>query len=76
MIGKQNRWQGTLFMTGSLKELIPSDHILKRVDKVLDISWLHKEVSDCCCGSNGRPGDWSRSSSAAYAGRILSGHGL
>lgn len=56
MIGKQNRWQGTLFITGSLKELIPSDHILKRVDKVLDLSWLHKEVSDCYCDSNGRPG--------------------
>ena len=56
MIGKQNRWQGTLFMTGSLEELIPSDHILKRVDKVLDLSWLHKEVSDCYCDSNGRPG--------------------
>jgi transposase len=56
MIGKQNRWQGTLFMTGSLEELIPTDHILKKVDKVLDLSWLHAEVSDCYCDSNGRPG--------------------
>ena len=56
MIGKQDRWQGTLFMTGSLEELIPGDHILKRVDKVLDLSWLHKKVSDCYCDSKGRPG--------------------
>lgn len=56
MIGKQSRWQGTLFMTGSLEKLIPSDHILKKVDRVLDPSWLHAEVSDCYCDTNGRPG--------------------
>lgn len=56
MIGRQNCWQGTLFVTGSLDKLIPDDHILKRVDKVLDLSWLHEEVSDCYCEMNGRPG--------------------
>lgn len=56
MIGRQERWQGTLFVAGSLEELIPDEHILKRVDKVLDLKWLHKEVSDCYCDTNGRPG--------------------
>ena len=31
------------------------DHILKRVDNVLDLSWLHKAVKDCYCQDNGRP---------------------
>jgi transposase len=56
MLGRQDRDQGTLFITGSLKDLIPDDHILKRVDKILDLSWLRKEVEDCYCLDNGRPG--------------------
>lgn len=56
MIGKQDRWQGTLFIHGSLDDLIPKDHILKRVDKILDLGWLHNEVKDCYCEDNGRPG--------------------
>lgn len=56
MIGTQDRWQGTLFVAGSLDQLIPDDHILKRVDRILDLSWLRNEVSDCYCETNGRPG--------------------
>ncbi len=55
MIGKQDRKQDTLFITGSLRDLIPEDHILRRVDKVLDLSWLREEVRDCYCEVNGRP---------------------
>jgi transposase len=56
MIGTQKRWQEDLFIAGSLSSLIPDDHILKQVDKVLDLSWLRKEVSDLYCQTNGRPG--------------------
>lgn len=56
MIGRQDRWQGTLFVTGSLEDLIPPDHILKRVDKVLDLSWLREDVRENYCETNGRPG--------------------
>lgn len=56
MIGKQERWQEDLFVAGPLRDLIPDDHVLKRVDKVLDLSWLRKEVADCYCVDNGRPG--------------------
>jgi transposase len=34
---------------------VPDDHILKRVDRVLDLSWLHREVSESYCPINGRP---------------------
>ncbi len=55
MIGTQKRWQEDLFIAGPLSSLIPEDHILKQVDKVLDLSWLRKEVADLYCSNNGRP---------------------
>jgi len=56
MIGKQDRWQEDLFVACPLRDLIPDDHVLKRVDKVLDLSWLREQVRDCYCEGNGRPG--------------------
>ncbi len=56
MLGTQKRWQEELFVAGSLSSLIPDDHILKRVDQVLDLSWLRNEVKDLYCMNNGRPG--------------------
>ncbi|TIT83030.1 MAG: transposase, partial [Mesorhizobium sp.] len=32
------------------------DHILARVDRVLDLSWLRDEVANLYCNDNGRPG--------------------
>ena len=55
MIGNQERWQEDLFIAGPLSSLIPNDHVLKRVDKVLDLSWLRKEVTDCYSQTMGRP---------------------
>ena len=55
MLGTQKRWQEDLFVAGPLSSLIPEDHILKRVDKLLDLSYLRKEVSGLYCQSNGRP---------------------
>jgi len=56
MLGRQERWQEDLFVACPLGDLIPGDHILKRVDKVLDLSWLREEVADLYCDHNGRPG--------------------
>ncbi|MHC4337774.1 MAG: transposase [Planctomycetota bacterium] len=56
MIGRQDRWQEDLFVAGPLSSLVPNDHILKQVDKVLDLSWLRDEVKDLYCCDNGRPG--------------------
>lgn len=56
MIGNQERWQEELFVAGPLSSLVPDDHILKLVDKVLDLSWLRDEVKDLYCCDNGRPG--------------------
>jgi transposase len=56
VIGNQERWQEDLFVAGPLSSLIPNDHILKRVDKVLDLSWLRREVANCYSETMGRPG--------------------
>lgn len=56
MLGRKERDQLELFITGSLRQLVPDEHILARVDGVLDLSWLHDEVADLYCVDNGRPG--------------------
>jgi transposase len=55
MVGNQQRWQEDLFVAGPLSNLIPNDHILKLIDKAIDLSWLRQEVSDCYNETIGRP---------------------
>ena len=56
MLGHKSRDQLELFITGSLQQLVPEDHVLARVDRVLDLGWLREEVAGCYCADNGRPG--------------------
>src|SRR3954467_2356817 len=56
MLGRKERDQLELLITGSLRQLLPDDHILARVDRVLDLAWLRDEVADLYCADNGRPG--------------------
>lgn len=56
MLSHRDRLQDELFVAGSLRDLIPDDHILARVDRVLDLSWLRDEVLDCYDLDQGRPG--------------------
>jgi transposase len=55
MLGRQERRQQTLFLTCQLCDLVPGDHILKRVDRVLDLSWLADEVGALYAAGQGRP---------------------
>lgn len=55
MLGQKERGQLELFITGSLRDLVPDDHVLVRVDGVLDLSWLPGEVAGLYCADNGRP---------------------
>lgn len=56
MLGYKERGQLELFVAGSLRDLIPDDHVLIRVDRVLDLEWLRGEVCELYCVDNGRPG--------------------
>jgi transposase len=55
MVGKQDRWEDELFVACTLRELIPADHILRRVDKVLDLTWLRAAVKGLYDEYQGRP---------------------
>jgi hypothetical protein len=53
-LGGKNAANWSCFISGSLRQLIPDDHVLVRVDRVLDLSWLRDEVADCYCLEDGR----------------------
>lgn len=55
MVGDQARWREDIFVACPLRDLVPEDHILRRVDHMLDLGWLRGEVADCYCPENGRP---------------------
>lgn len=63
MMGEQTGRQDRLFYKFCLEDVIPADHLLRRIDDVLDLSWLwaaltpyHSHVRrqnewDCCGGA-------------------------
>jgi transposase len=53
---RDSRGQSDLFISGDIEQFIPDDHILRRVDRVLDLSWLRGEVSPLYSSTTGRPG--------------------
>ena len=56
MLGRRERGQPELFVAGSLRELLPDDHVLVRIDRVLDLGWLRAEVEPLYRTDAGRPG--------------------
>ena len=38
-----------------IDELVPKDHLLRKVDKTIDFSFIHDLVKDLYCDNNGRP---------------------
>ncbi|MGR3436204.1 MAG: IS1182 family transposase [Shimia sp.] len=56
MLGRQNRDQLEFMVCGSLRDLVPDDHVLARVDRVLDLGWLRDEVAGLYADGIGRPG--------------------
>jgi transposase len=44
MMGRLKRDQGQLFYCFSLEEVVPEDHQVRRIAKVLDLSWVHSEL--------------------------------
>ena len=44
-----------MMLLPSLEEFVPKDHYLRRLDRVLDLSFVHEAVRDRYCQDNGRP---------------------
>lgn len=38
-----------------IEELVPQDHLLRKIDKAIDFSFIHDKVKDLYCPDNGRP---------------------
>src|SRR6516225_926719 len=45
MMGRLNRDQGQLFYCFNLEEAVPSDHQVRRIAEVLDLSWVRGELA-------------------------------
>lgn len=54
MMGRLNQDQGQLFYSFNLEEVVPGDHQVRGIAAVLDLSWLHGELSPHY-SSTGRP---------------------
>lgn len=53
MQGKQTH-QRELFSTIDLESFIPIDHLLRKVDKLLDLDFLYDLTEELYCMDNGR----------------------
>jgi len=45
MLGEQVGLQDRLFYEFDLEDRVPNDHLLRRLDAVLDLTWLRAELS-------------------------------
>ena len=45
MMGRQAQGQERLFYEFTLDEVVPQDHLVRRIDAVLDTSWVHRELA-------------------------------
>lgn len=52
---KRNKLGYEMMLLPSLESFIPEDHNLRRLDKILDLSFIGDTVQDRYCQSNGRP---------------------
>ena len=52
---KRERLGYAMTLLPSLEQLVPSDHHLRRLDHVLDLSFVHEALRDKYCQDNGRP---------------------
>ena len=56
MIGQRNRGQLEFLVCGSIRDLLPDDHVLVRIEAVLDLSWLRRQLEALYADGFGRPG--------------------
>lgn len=54
MLKKPSPHQTELEMV-TLESLVPADHLLRKIDAVIDFSFIHDRVSGLYCPDNGRP---------------------
>src|SRR4030081_643365 len=45
MLGRQESGQGQFFYSFDLDKVVPPDHLVRQIDGLLDLSWVHNELS-------------------------------
>jgi transposase len=45
MMGRQAAEQGQFFYEFDLDKVVPTDHLVRQIEAVLDLSWVHKELA-------------------------------
>ncbi len=45
MMGRREGRQGQFFYSFKLDAVVPADHLVRQIDGVLDLGWVHKELS-------------------------------
>ena len=45
MMGRGKEGQGQFFYAFDLDKVVPPDHLVRQIDGLLDLSWVHKELT-------------------------------
>src|SRR2546427_3242525 len=45
MMGRREDGQGQFFYAFDLDKVVPPDHLVRQIDSILDLSWVHKELA-------------------------------
>jgi transposase len=45
MMGQREGGQGQFFYAFDLDQVVPADHLVRQIDAVLDLNWVHKELA-------------------------------
>jgi transposase len=45
MMGRREGGQGQFFYSFKLDEVVPADHLVRQIDGVLDLGWVHRELA-------------------------------
>lgn len=56
MTPQEQEQETKMFHYFQMDDLVPHDHILRQIDKLVDFSFVRDAVKDCYCPDNGRPG--------------------
>ena len=45
MMGRREGGQGQFFYSFNLDQVVSGDHLVRQIDGVLDLAWVHKELA-------------------------------
>lgn len=55
MLREKAKVQQTGYEVVMVEELVPEDHLLRKVEQAVDFSFIHNMCKDLYCPDNGRP---------------------